>query len=227
MINAYWKCRNPTLRECEDETHTPKIGTWETFGTLETLEFDCKGQKTSHWGVIYIIGKLSKCRCLKWARMGHLDICSTSYGKKKGRESNWQFDSWPLKVGNRPDPGACRESATHCWKALGESYKFASNLIPIRGLSKELYSHKIPEVQTGTVSGLLFGSPGTKNHSDVSAGERHIVYYMGEGRGFPRIWAVVSHVNLELPVACPNTKGAPESELTNLLVGLIQVRVNE
>jgi hypothetical protein len=32
-----------------------------------------------------------------------LDICSTSYGKKKGRKSNCQFDSRPLKVGNRPD----------------------------------------------------------------------------------------------------------------------------
>jgi hypothetical protein len=28
--------------------------------------------------------------------MSHLDICSTSYDKKKGRESNWQFDSGNL-----------------------------------------------------------------------------------------------------------------------------------
>jgi hypothetical protein len=27
---------------------------------------------------------LAKCRCRKWACMGHLDIFSTSYGKKKG-----------------------------------------------------------------------------------------------------------------------------------------------
>jgi hypothetical protein len=46
---------------------------------------------------------------------------------------------------------------------------------------------------------------------------------MGEGGGFPRIWAMVSFVSPGLPVACPNTKGAPESELTTLLVGLIQV----
>jgi hypothetical protein len=26
------------------------------------------------------------------ACMGHLDICNTRYGKKKGWESNWQFD---------------------------------------------------------------------------------------------------------------------------------------
>jgi hypothetical protein len=49
---------------------------------------------------------------------------------------------------------------------------------------------------------------------------------MGEGGGFPRIRAVVSLVNPESPVACPSTKGAPESELTDLLVGLMQVRVS-
>jgi hypothetical protein len=35
--------------------------------------------------------------------MTHLDISNTSYGQKKGRESNWQFDSRPLKVKNRPE----------------------------------------------------------------------------------------------------------------------------
>jgi len=44
---------------------------------------------------------------------------------------------------------------------------------------------------------------------------------MGEGGGFHRIQAVVNHVSPKLPVACPSTKGAPESELTNLLVGLM------
>jgi hypothetical protein len=37
---------------------------------------------------------------------------------------------------------------------------------------------------------------------------------------------MVSFVSLGSPVACLNTKGAPESELTNLLVGLMQVRVS-
>jgi len=37
---------------------------------------------------------------------------------------------------------------------------------------------------------------------------------------------VVSLVSLKLPMACPSTKGAPKNELTNLLVGLIQVQVN-
>jgi hypothetical protein len=72
-------------KECEDETHTPEMGTWESSGTPESSEFDCKGQNTSHWGVFLIIGNLLKCRCPKWAHMTHLDIYNTSYGQKKGQ----------------------------------------------------------------------------------------------------------------------------------------------
>jgi hypothetical protein len=74
----------PLLEECEDDTHTPEMGTWESTGALKTSKLDCKGQNTLHWGGFYIIGKLWKCRCWKWARIGHLDICSTSYVQKKG-----------------------------------------------------------------------------------------------------------------------------------------------
>ncbi len=61
------ECRNHTLRECEDEIHTPEMGTSESSRIPETSDFNCSGQNTSHWGVLYIIGKLSKCRCRKWA----------------------------------------------------------------------------------------------------------------------------------------------------------------
>jgi hypothetical protein len=44
-----------------------------------------------------------------------------------------------------------------------------------------------------------------------------------EGGGFPRVQAVVSQVSPELLVACPSTKGVLEYELTNLLIGLMQV----
>jgi hypothetical protein len=49
---------------------------------------------------------------------------------------------------------------------------------------------------------------------------------MGEGGGFPRIWAMVNLMSPGLPVTCPSTKGAPECELTNLWVGLMHVRVS-
>ncbi len=81
-------------------------------------------------------------------------------------------------------------------------------------------------VQTRTISRLLLGNPGIKSHSDVGAAERCKEYYMGEGGGFPRIWAMVSLVSPKSPMACPSTKSAPESELTNLLVGWMQIQVS-
>ncbi len=87
----------PLFEECEDDIHTPEMGTWESSETFKTSELDCRGQNTSPWAVLHVIGKLLKCRCRKWPHMIHLNIYSTSYGKKKGRESNCQFNSWPLK----------------------------------------------------------------------------------------------------------------------------------
>jgi len=78
----------PLWAKCGDEIHTPESGDLESSGTSKTSELDFKGQNTSHWVVIYINGKVLKCRCPKWPRMIHLDICSPSYGQKKGRESN-------------------------------------------------------------------------------------------------------------------------------------------
>jgi hypothetical protein len=145
----------PLWGKCEDDTHTPKSGNWESSGTLAILELDRRSQNTLPWGVLYIVGKALKCRCPKWPCMSHLDICSTSCGQKKGRESNWQFDSRPQKVENRPNLGVCRWRATHRWKALQESYKFASDLVLIRGLSRELWASKVLGVQSGIISGLL------------------------------------------------------------------------
>jgi hypothetical protein len=54
--------------------------------------------------------------------------------------------------------------------------------------------------------GLPFGIPKTKCHLDMGLVERHIIYYKGEGGGFPQVRAVVSLVSLSLHVAHPNTK---------------------
>jgi len=217
----------PLWGKCEWRPHTPENGTWESSETPENSERDCKGPNTSHWGVLYTVGKVLKCKCPRWPCMSHLYIFSISYGRKKGWESNWQFDSWPLKVRNQFDPGVCRLSATHRWKALKENYKFALDLAPIGGWSEKLWTAKVSGVQTGTISGLHFGSPGKKCHLDASATKSHKEYYMGEGGGFPWVRAMVSQVSPRSPVACPSTKRAPECELINLLVGLMQVRVTK
>jgi hypothetical protein len=75
----------PLWGKCKDETHTPKSGNLESSGTPENSKLYCRGQNTLHWGDFYTIGKVVKCRCLKWPHMSHLDIYSTSYGQKKGR----------------------------------------------------------------------------------------------------------------------------------------------
>ncbi len=93
-------------------------------------------------------------------------------------------------------------------------------------MSKELCPRKVVGVQIETISGLLLGSPGTKSHSNVGAVERHREYYMGEGGDVPRVRAVVSLVSAKSPVVCPSIKSDPESELTNLLVSLMQVGVS-
>jgi hypothetical protein len=135
-----------------------------------------------------------KFKCLKWARIAHLDISNTSYGQKNGRESNWQFNSRPLKVGNRPDFRACRQHATYHWKTLNKGYNFALNLIVVGGLHKKLCTLKVAEVLVIAISGLPLGSTRTKSHLDVVPMKRCKVYYKGEGDGFPQVRAVVSFV---------------------------------
>jgi hypothetical protein len=110
-----------------------------------------------------------------------------------------KFDSRPLKVDNRPDFLTCRWLATYRWKALNEGYNFASDLISIGGLHIKLCGPKVAGVPTLGISALPFGSPRTKCHLDANPVPKHIVYYKGEGGGFPQFWAVVSLVNSSCP----------------------------
>jgi hypothetical protein len=131
-----------------------KPNTWksedlESSGTPECLDLNSKAQNTSHWGVLGVIEKVLKRRYRKWPRIGHLNICSPSYGQKKGQESNWQFDSRPLKVGNRPLPDLRIENAIRRWKDLDEGYKFGSDLVAIKLCSRELWAPKVPRLHRG------------------------------------------------------------------------------
>jgi hypothetical protein len=145
-------------------------------------------------GVLCIIGKLLERKCLKWARIAHLNIWNTSYGQKKGQESNWQFDSWPQKVGNRPDLLVYRRRATYRWKAFDESYNFALDCISIKGLLAKLWGSKVTGVPTWVLLGLPLGSLGTKSHLDVGSVGNHRIYCKGESGGFPQVRAVVNLV---------------------------------
>ncbi len=149
--------------------------------------------------------------CLKWARMTHLGTYNTSYGQKKGRESNCQFDSQLLKVGNRPDLLVCKWRDTYCWKTLDENYNFASNLTPIRGLHKKvmgLQSCKSPNFEN------------FETHNLRVLGQNDKEYFKGEGGGFPQVRGMVNLMSPYMLVACLCTKSATTMHQPNLLFGL-------
>jgi hypothetical protein len=131
---------SPTLGKSED---------LESSGTPECSELDNKPKTPCIEVFLVSLEKVLKRRCRKWPRIGHLDICSPSYGQKKSRESNWQFDSRPLKVGNRPVPDLRIESAIRRRKDLDAGYKFGSDLVAIRRRSRELWAPKVPRLRPG------------------------------------------------------------------------------
>jgi hypothetical protein len=188
-----------------------KFPRWELESqwTPKSSESNFKGQNPMDWGILFIsLENFLERRCLKWAHIIHLDIWNTSYDQKKGRKSNYQFDSRPLKVKNCPNFLTFRWCATYNWKSLDEGYNFASYLISIGGLHAKLWGPKVARVPTMRISGLPLGSPETKWHLGVGPMARHKVYYKGEGGGFPQIRDVVSLVSPSLPVAHPSTKSA-------------------
>jgi hypothetical protein len=123
------------------------------------------------------------------SKMGliHLDTSNTSYGKKKGQNSNWQFDFRPLKVKNRVDFLTCKRRATYYWKILNEGYNFSRDLISIKGRHTKLWARKITRVPTLVISRLPFplGNPRSKWHLGANIVARHKVYYKGKGGDFP------------------------------------------
>jgi len=135
-----------------------EVGGWNShsqswgFGVLrDSRMFRVRQQRPKHLalGCSWCHWKVLKRRYRKWPRISHLDICSPSYGQKKGRESNWQFDSRPLKVGNRSLFNLRIESATRLWKDLDEGYNFGLDLVAIRLCSRELWASKVPGLQPG------------------------------------------------------------------------------
>jgi hypothetical protein len=70
------------------------------------------------------------------------------------------------------------------WKEL--MYNFALDFISIEGLHTKLWGPKVAGFLTLGISGLPFGSLGTKCHLDVGFVGRHTIFYKGEGGGSPK-----------------------------------------
>ncbi len=73
----------PLWDKCEGEAHTPESGKLESSGTLENSELELKGQNTSHWGVLGVIGKVLKCRCLTGLALAIWTSAAQVMGKRR------------------------------------------------------------------------------------------------------------------------------------------------
>jgi len=210
-MNGIVNCRNPTLVKCEDKTHTPKVGNLESSGTPECLEFDSKGQNTSDWGVLGVIGKVLKCRCPKWPRIGHLDIYSPSYGQKKVPTTKSRGST------------SSRHLRMECDGALKSS----------RGeLQLWFRPHSNRRLEPGVVSVQSPGSPTRDNFGTPtwesrekepfgcsSRGELQRILYGGRWWFPPSLRRGESSVS-KCPWLVPTPKSVPECELTFLLLVL-------
>jgi hypothetical protein len=120
------QCRNPTLRQVWGwNSHSPKSGNLESAGTPENSKLDCRGQNTLPWNVIISLERSWSVDVENGLACTILTSAAQVMVERRAGSQNWQFNSQPLKVGNRPNLGVRRWSATHCWKAFEENYKFA------------------------------------------------------------------------------------------------------
>jgi len=86
-------------------------------------------------------------------------------------------------------------------KSFWRGLQLCFGLISIRCLHAKLWVLKVARVPLENLR--------TKCHLDVGLVERHKVYYMGEGGGFPQVWAMVSIVSPNLSMANLNIESAP------------------
>jgi hypothetical protein len=153
--------------------------------------------------------------------MTHLDISNTSYGQKKGRKSNWQFDFRPLKVKNRLD-FFCMQVACHIPLKISQQriQLFSRPHFNQRSAHKVMGPQSCESPSCGNFETLM-----TKWHLGAGPMAKHRVYYKGEGGGFPQVWVVVNLVSLCLPMARLCTK-VLQLCINQLVVWFVQVRVS-
>jgi hypothetical protein len=131
----------------------------------------------------------------------------------------------PLKVGNCPNFLTCRWLATYHWKDLHKGNNFSSNFISIKSVHTKLWAPKVVGDLTLRISGLPFVNLETKWHLGAGPMAKHVVYYKGEGGGFPQVQNVVSLVSSRLLVVCLCTKML-ELRINQLVVWFVQVHVS-
>ncbi len=153
-----------------------------------------------------------KRRCRKWPRIGHLDICSSSYGQKNPTTKSWE------STFSRPPNRECNTSLERSQRGLQVWFRPCRDQTPQSGVM----SSQSPGTPPGTISGQFRDSnPGVPGKSDIRAwvpprvaeytiGSMVVAYSRGPGRGVFR--------GPKCPWLVPTPKGVPECELTTWVV---------
>jgi hypothetical protein len=192
----------------------PKVGTWSLQGLSKTQSLIARA-KTSHIEVFFIPLERS------WSvdvQNGHIWAIWTSAAQAMGKEgleiklTIW-LPSTKIRVSTQIQ---CQQ--VQCNMALKSSQRELQDCFrphPNRRFEQEAMDAQSYGVQTGTVSGLHFGSPGKKWHLDVVRWSNADNTIWGKVVASPSLGCGESSESV-LPVICPNTNGVSECELTNL-----------
>jgi hypothetical protein len=115
---------------------------------------------------------------------------------------------------------ACRWCATYHWKALDENYNFVLDLIFIGGLHTKLWASKVTRDSISRILRLPFKSPEIEWQLGASPMAKHIIYYKGEGGGYPLNPGCVESCESVFACGLSMHQKCSNYALTNLLFGL-------
>jgi len=158
------------------------------------------------WRVLYIIGNLLKCRCLKWAHMTHLDIWNTSYGG-----SGIKLVIWLLTIKNK-ELTQFPSMQGEC-EILLERFRQGLQLCFWLHL-KPRFAHKVMGPQSHRSFNFRnFGTPIWESRDKMPfgcgpRGEAQSILQRGRW-WLPPSLGYGESCESELPVAHPSTKSAP------------------
>ncbi len=98
---------------------------WElhSCGSYKCSEPWLERQTSTKLGPHDTIRKVLRLKCLKCPHIAHLDLIFMNYDQKKGRESNWEFDSRPQIPWKKGSNEVWLEHVILHWKYIFKGYK--------------------------------------------------------------------------------------------------------
>jgi hypothetical protein len=166
----------------------------ESRWTPKISKSNFRGQNSMACGVLYIIGKLLKLRCLN--ELPLLIWTSETQVMTKRRVGSQIASLTPdqKKLGINPIYLATEDVRHTVRKLLMRTTTLLQTASWSKVWSQNYGAPKSRRSQLARFRDSHSGVPGEKNHLDVGSVASHKVYYKGEGGGFPQVRAMVSLV---------------------------------